>query len=341
MDRFRKNLEPVGWLLDQSHNYPLLTPEQEILYGRHVQEWVELRDKETPTKRERRVIIRGRRAYEKFFVCNLRLVVKIVRQSGRKSGILETDDLVQEALVGLSRAIQKFDPTRGYKFSTYAYFWIQQSINRACDTHQRAIRVPSNALLVINRAKKFRERYKELHGKEPSMERIAREVFNFKELHYKDSSVERQKVEAKKKILENYLLHDKAIASLNIPAKTNDKGIQETSLIELLTSDDAAASWADEEELHYMQDVVRQGMKGLNDEEALVVSASFGLDTGEARGRYAVAREASVKTGKWIKRDEVANIRTRALRKMGNRISRMRAKERRALLSHDAQKSSL
>lgn len=323
MDRYRKNLEPVSWLLDQSHNYPLLTPEQEIIYGRHVQQWVELRDKESPTKKERRAIIRGKRAYEKFFVCNLRLAVKIVRQSGRKSGILETDDLVQEALLGLSRAIQKFDPTRGYKFSTYAFHWIRQGINRACDTHQRAIRVPGNALLKTNQARKFREQYIELYDKEPSLERIAQEI------------------DVKEENLKHYLLHDKAIASLNTPCRTNDKGVAETSLIELLTSDDAAASWADEEERHHAQDLVRQGMYGLDPDEVRVISHRFGLKTGEGSGRYEVARTMSTKSGKWISREEVAKIQTRALRKMGLKISNIRAAERRALQAHNPEKSFL
>ena len=322
MDRFRKNLEPVGWLLDQSHNYPLLTPEQEILYGRHVQEWMSLRDIEEPTKREKRAIIRGRRAYEKFYLSNLRLAVKLVRQSGRKSGILETDDLVQEALLGLSRAIQKFDPARGYKFSTYAYFWIRQGINRACDTHQRAIRVPSNALLITARAKKFRENYKEIHGRDPSMERIAQEVG------------------AKEEILRNYFLHDKVIASLNIATKGGGHQAEESFLIDLVSSVDADESWNDAEEFHHMQDLVRHGMYGLDPDEVRVINHLFGLETGEGGERYLMARELSKRKGKYISSEQVSKIKNRALEKMERKISRIRAQERRALQLHDAQKSS-
>lgn len=164
---------PLDWLLQHSHNYPLLTPEQEIIYSRHVQEWVALRDKDNPTKREQAVIRRGKRAYDRFFLSNIRMVVHLAQRYRRFVGTLTLDDMTQEGLIGLERAIVKFDATRGYKFSTYAFNWIRQSINRAISNKSRMIRLPDNAIVVIKKAYDFINEHRRVTGKRPSMEEIA------------------------------------------------------------------------------------------------------------------------------------------------------------------------
>jgi RNA polymerase primary sigma factor len=117
---------------------PLLTPQQEIQLGRRVAKWRELKDKSGPlTQAEQRELRSGERARQQFIRANLQLVIHVARKyEKRHRQTLEFMDLVQEGNIGLSRAVELFDYSRGYKFSTYAYWWIRQRITRAllqCD----------------------------------------------------------------------------------------------------------------------------------------------------------------------------------------------------------------
>lgn len=167
------DLDSAEWILQQSHNYPLLTAEQEIILNRHVQAWLPLRDKAEPTKREKAIIRRGKRAYDTFYLSNIRLVVTCAGRYTRVSGTLGLDDLIQEGLVGLERAIVKFDATRGYKFSTYAFNWIRQSINRGISNHSRTIRVPIHGIEVLKKATNYMRERQRITGKVPSLEDTA------------------------------------------------------------------------------------------------------------------------------------------------------------------------
>ncbi|NDH03285.1 MAG: sigma-70 family RNA polymerase sigma factor, partial [Marivivens sp.] len=135
-DAFKSYLNAIG-------NYPLLTADQEIQLSRQIQQMLELKeaDRELSPAEQRQVKI-GERAKEKLIKCNLKLVVHIAKRYTRRlvSNNMETLDLVQEGNMGLDRAAEKFDGTRGYKFSTYAYWWIRQAITRAIDTHERVVR---------------------------------------------------------------------------------------------------------------------------------------------------------------------------------------------------------
>jgi RNA polymerase primary sigma factor len=105
-----------------------------------------LRDKLHPTPEERTTIRMGIRAHRKLYQSNLRLAVHIARKFNplvaNAPGGMDYDDLIQEACVGLARSVEKFDPTRGYRFSTYAYWWVRQGITRALDTASSTIRLP-------------------------------------------------------------------------------------------------------------------------------------------------------------------------------------------------------
>lgn len=164
----------VDWILQQSHNYPLLTAEQEIILARHVQAWVEVRDKPNLTRKERAICRRGKRAYDTYYLANIRLVVHVAKRYLRYNiGTLGFDDLIQEGLLGLERAIVKFDPARGYKFSTYAFNWVRQAINRGLSYKSRTIRLPCHAIDVIKKASDYADDYRREHGTGPTTQQIA------------------------------------------------------------------------------------------------------------------------------------------------------------------------
>lgn len=136
----------IDTYLSEISRYPLLTPQEEISLGRQVQEMLQLRDLDRPlTPEEQRVVKRGERAKQKFVRANLKLVVSAAKRYLHVVKTMDLMDLVQEGNLGLIRGVEKFDPSRGYKFSTYAYWWIRQSINRAIATRERAIRLPGKA----------------------------------------------------------------------------------------------------------------------------------------------------------------------------------------------------
>ena len=143
----RRGSDPIGWYLQNIGRVPLLTPAEEIELGNQVQKMMILtedgqiteKNKEF-TKQQKRTIKIGRRAKDRMMKANLRLVVSVAKKYQGKG--LELLDLVQEGSLGLERAVEKFDPTRGYKFSTYAFWWIRQSMTRAIACQSRTIRLP-------------------------------------------------------------------------------------------------------------------------------------------------------------------------------------------------------
>ena len=143
----RRSSDPVSWYLATIGRIPLLTPAEEIELGNQVQAMMaltedgsrEFEDGELTTP-QRRLLRIGRRAKERMMKANLRLVVSVAKKYQGKG--LELLDLIQEGSLGLERAVEKFDPTRGYKFSTYAFWWIRQSMTRAIACQSRTIRLP-------------------------------------------------------------------------------------------------------------------------------------------------------------------------------------------------------
>jgi len=164
-------VDGVGWYLKQAGRVPMLTPEEEVSLGKEVQLWMTLRPVEHPTNEEKRIIRRGKKAKERMFNANLRLVIHISkRHIDRSLNHLTLLDLIQEGNIGLSRAIEKFDPARGYKFSTYSYWWVRQAVTRAIHNTEREIRLPINALTLQRKVAIFADEYRAKHGKSPSVE---------------------------------------------------------------------------------------------------------------------------------------------------------------------------
>jgi RNA polymerase sigma factor (sigma-70 family) len=165
----------TGWWLDQVGRIPLLTPVQEIELGNRVQQW--LNHPDGPEGCPRGVQRGGQRARDQFVAANLRLAVSYVKKHcGRLMRSGYVDDLIQAANLGLIRAVEKYDPTRGYRFSTYAYWWIRQSVNRWIDQHTRMVSIPGSHSQLLTKIEGVRRRLMAELLREPTRQELASEV---------------------------------------------------------------------------------------------------------------------------------------------------------------------
>ncbi|ULP73548.1 RNA polymerase sigma factor SigA2 [Nodularia sphaerocarpa UHCC 0038] len=178
--------------LQEIGRYPMLTADQEIAYGRQVQQMMEIEQRKDeltqqlhrePTMVELAVDVDkseteiaqiqkvGQRAKQKMVTANLRLVVSIAKKYQKRN--LEFLDLLQEGAIGLQRGVEKFDPNRGYKLSTYVYWWITQSITRAIAEKSRTVRLPIHITEQLNKIKKVQRELFQKLGRSPSIAEIA------------------------------------------------------------------------------------------------------------------------------------------------------------------------
>jgi RNA polymerase primary sigma factor len=172
--------------LNEIARYPLLTVDQEIQYGRRIAAMRKLRDAERPlTPAEQRVIRSGLRARERFMQCNLQLVVHVAKKyENRKRKSLEIMDLVQEGNIGLARAVELFDYSRGYKFSTYAYWWIKQGMQRAISQSDAMIRLPTGLHDLLTKVARTTSDLGQRLGRMPSMQEVADDMaINLSAIH--------------------------------------------------------------------------------------------------------------------------------------------------------------
>ncbi len=168
--------------LGEIGRHQLLTPEQELTLGRKVQAMVALHERCSLAggqgeacsydELERRAIRLGERAKDQMITANLRLVVNLAKRYQGKG--LDLLDLIQEGTLGLTRAVEKYDPTRGHRFSTYAYWWIRQGLNRALSTQSRTIRIPVNVNEKLTRLRAAKARLLQATGQQPSPRALAR-----------------------------------------------------------------------------------------------------------------------------------------------------------------------
>lgn len=237
-------MDPVDWLLHHARRYPLLTAEQEIHLGRQVQDWLTLRDKAGKTQLETARCKRGQRAYYTFFNSNIRLVVKVAGWFNRNSGSLAYEDLVSEGMLGLHHAIQKFEPTKGYKFSTYAVWWIRQAISRAIDSKASMIYMSGSAQQLARRAYRYICDEEVRTGKRPTLEAVAQEF---------RTSVANLRL---------YLAHSQHLLSLDAPIMSTDK--QDGCLLDVLQD---PRSTLDVNDLSDMERLLPELLADLNDTE--------------------------------------------------------------------------
>jgi RNA polymerase sigma factor (sigma-70 family) len=167
--------------LGEIGRHQLLTPEQELMLGRKVQAMVAITE---PcliaggtgqsceyNDNQRFVIRRGERAKNQMITANLRLVVNLAKRYQGKG--LDLLDLIQEGTLGLTRAVEKYDPTRGHRFSTYAYWWIRQGLNRALSTQSRTIRIPVNVNEKLTKLRAAKARVMQRNGLTATAEQLA------------------------------------------------------------------------------------------------------------------------------------------------------------------------
>ena len=188
IDLVRSYLRDIG-------RVPLLSHEQEITLGRQVQDLMVLENLEIElesdlgekpdisffaekagisTNQLKKKLKSGRRAKERMVAANLRLVVSVAKKYTKRN--MELLDLIQEGTIGLVRGVEKFDPTRGYKFSTYAYWWIRQGITRAIAEKSRSIRLPIHITEMLNKLKKGQRELSQELSRTPTLKELSEYV---------------------------------------------------------------------------------------------------------------------------------------------------------------------
>jgi RNA polymerase nonessential primary-like sigma factor len=267
-DMVRTYLREIG-------RVPLLTREQEIVYGKQVQQMMTLIDaKEVLAKKLHRepemsewadvvqqseievqqTVAQGKRAKQKMIEANLRLVVAIAKKYQKRN--MEFLDLIQEGTLGLERGVEKFDPMRGYKFSTYAYWWIRQAITRAIAQQGRTIRLPIHITEKLNKIKKVQRELAQTLGRSPTPAEIAKEL------------------ELEPAQIREYLNMARQPVSLDVKVGDN----QDTELQEML--EDSGPS----PEYYTNQEFLRQDLNNLlaelTPQQREVLTLRFGLEDG-------------------------------------------------------------
>jgi RNA polymerase primary sigma factor len=167
-------MDSFGEYLKKIAKYPLLTGAQEIELFRSISAAAALQEHPEPlTKEQQRIIKRGTLAKNRLINSNLRLVVHIAKRYTGVVKNLDMLDLVQEGTLGLIRAAETFDGSRGYKFSTYAYWWIRQNIQRGIDTKERTIRVPVHVSEKLVRVQKLKHELGIKFNRKPTKQELA------------------------------------------------------------------------------------------------------------------------------------------------------------------------
>ena len=295
-DLVRSYLRDIG-------RVPLLSHEQEITLGRQVQELMgldELREElklraggEPASEGElaeaaglspqllRRRLQAGRRAKERMVAANLRLVVSVAKKYTRRN--MELLDLIQEGTIGLVRGVEKFDPTRGYKFSTYAYWWIRQGITRAIAEKSRTIRLPIHITETLNKLKKGQRELSQELGRTPTVSELALAV-ELPEEEVKD-------------------LLCRARQPVSLETKVGDG--EDTELLDLLAGDGVLPAELVDGEC--LKGDLRALLEQLPELQGQVLKMRYGIEGEEPMSLTGIARSLG------MSRDKTRNLERRAL----------------------------
>jgi RNA polymerase primary sigma factor len=259
--------DSVRLYLREIGKIPLLTPEEELALAQRVRKG-------------------DKTAKDKMAEANMRLVVSIAkRYSGRGLDFL---DLIQEGNTGLLRAVEKFDPDKGFKFSTYATWWIRQAITRAIADQARTIRIPVHMVETINKLLRTQRRMTQELNREPTIDELAAEM-----------EMEPEKIEYVMKIKQD-------ITSLDANVRDDD----DDSVLGDFIEDEEAASPEETATTQLLKEQVKDMLAVLTEREQKILKMRFGLEDGKSHTLEEVGQEFSVT------RERIRQIEAKALSKL-------------------------
>ena len=286
----RRSSDPITWYLATIGREPLLTPAEEIELGNQVQTMMRLTEEgeRELSDQEKKLLRVGKRSKQRMMKANLRLVVSVAKKYQGKG--LELLDLIQEGSLGLERAVEKFDPTRGYKFSTYAFWWIRQSMTRAIACQSRTIRLPVHLSERLTAIRKVSLDLAHKLGAMPSRQEIAEAMA--------------MPIEE----LDGLLRQSLTTSSLDAPVN-GDEG---RSFLGDLIADSSEEEPLDRVERGIHQEQLGRWLSHLSDQERQVLQLRFGLEGEERHTLAEIGRQLDVS------RERVRQVELKALRKLRN-----------------------
>jgi RNA polymerase primary sigma factor len=279
--------DPVRMYLREIGRVPLLNAEEEVRLAQIMERGKQERQRAERLKviPNRKYLDDGEEAQRRLTEANLRLVVSVAKKYiGRGMNLL---DLIQEGNIGLIRAVEKFDYTKGYKFSTYATWWIRQAITRAIADQARTIRIPVHMVETINRLIRISRRLLQDLGREPTSEEIAEQM-----------EITAEKVREIIKVSQEPV-------SLETPI-----GEEDDSHLGDFLEDHTALAPAEAASHQLLKEQVEDVLDSLTERERKVLQLRFGLDDGRSRTLEEVGKEFHVT------RERIRQIEAKALRKL-------------------------
>ncbi len=289
----------VSVYLREIGRYPMLKPDEEIILGKQVQQMMSILEAKEKLEQKTSIILnhqdwakavklsekeltqvlrQGKKAKNQMIKANLRLVISVAKKYLDRN--MEFLDLIQEGNIGLKRAVEKFDPSKGYKFSTYAHWWIRQGITRAIYQQARTIRLPIEVAQKLNQIKKGQRELSQKLGRTATTTEVAEELG--------------MKVEQ----LRNYLKVAQQPMSLDVRLRKDE----DTELLELIEDDSACL-----QNQGFLKEDISQALSELDPRQKEVLWLYFGLSDGQEWTLEAIAKKLK------LSRERVRQLRNKAL----------------------------